>query len=112
MTDMGYVSKYDRTFISFINRKYQKNKVDFKTWDDYALWLYYKICKCNTDFYYRKLEKDVWEYSDWQTGSPREREKKISDNEWKIMEKDKYGLYKDENYVEFLKRNEWKYDKN
>lgn len=105
---MGYVSKYNRTFVSFINHKYAKYKTDFKTWDDYALWLYYRKCMCNTMLYYKMLEKDIWEYSDWQTGSPREREKMENNDDWKKLEKDRYELYQDENYVEFLKRNEWK----
>jgi hypothetical protein len=54
------------------------------------------------------LEKDTWEYSDWQTGSSREREKIKQGDDWKELEKDKYGLYKDEKYVKFLRRNEWK----
>lgn len=102
---MGYVSRYNRTFISYINKKYKRHKVDFKYWDDYVIWLYYKLCRCNTELYYKILEKDIWEYSDWQTGSPRENEK--FNDDWKEMEKDRYGLYQNENYVEYLKRNEW-----
>ena len=97
---MGYISKYDTTFINFINKKYKKN---FKYWDDYALWLYYKRLYCNADLYYRNIEKDLWEYSDWQTGSPRENEGK--NEEWKKMEKDPFGLYKgDDKYMQFLKK--------
>lgn len=103
---MGYISKYDRTFISFINLRYKRYRVDFKYWDDYAMWLYYMFCKCNTISYYKRLEQDLWDFSDWQTGSPRENEKKNDD--WKKMEKDKYHLYKNDKYVEYLKRNEWK----
>lgn len=102
---MGYVSKYNRNFVSYINNKYKRYKVDFKTWDDYAMWLYYKQCQGKTTLYYKMLEKDIWEYSDWQTGSPREREKMNDD--WKKLEKDKYKFYKNDNYVEFLRRNEW-----
>ena len=108
---MAYVSKYNRTFISFINHKYARHKVNFKNWDDYVIWLYYKFCMCNTMFYYKMLEKDIWEYSDWQTGSSREQEKKQNGESWKNLEKDRYDLYKNENYVEFLKRNEWFNDK-
>lgn len=104
---MGYISKYDRTFISFVNNKYIKYKVNFKNFDDYIIWLYYKYCMSNTGFYYMMLEKDMWAYSDWQTGSAREQEKNQNGNKWKDMEKDKYGLYQNDKYVEFLKRNEW-----
>lgn len=104
---MGYISKYDTKVITFLNRKYRKYKVNFEFFDDYMLWLYYKFCKCNTEFYYCKLEKDLWDYSDFQTGTPREKEK-MSDN-WKKVVKDKYGLYKnDDKYVEYLKKTEWK----
>lgn len=109
---MGYISRYDRTFISFINKKYSRYKVDFKTWDDYAIWLFYKYSLSCTNIYYSVLEKDIWAYSDWQTGSPRDRERLQLNDSWKLPEKDKYGLYKDDKYVEYLKRSEWKNDKN
>ena len=48
------------------------------------------------------LDNDVWEFSDFQTGSPREKEK--LDENWKEMEKDPYGLYKDDDYVFFMTR--------
>lgn len=108
MKKMGYKSKYNRTFISFLNHKYARHKVEFETWDDYVMWLYYKQCRCDKNLYYKMLEKDTWEYSDWQTGSSREREKIKQGDDWKELEKDKYGLYKDEKYVKFLRRNEWK----
>ena len=97
---MGYISKYDTTFINFVNKKYKKC---FRYWDDYVLWLYWKKLQCNREMYYITIEKELWEYSDWQTGSPRENEGKNDD--WKKMEKDSYGLYKgDDKYMEFLKK--------
>lgn len=98
---MGYISKYDNKFINFINRKYAKYNTEFRYFDDYIVWLYYKFCMCNEEFYYKKLEDDIWQYSDWQTGSPRENEKK--DNNWKELEKDKFNLYNSDDYVEYLK---------
>lgn len=97
---MGYISKYDTTFINFVNKKYKKC---FRYFDDYILWLYYKKLQCNEVMYYRTLEKDLWAFSDWQTGTPRENESK--NNDWKKMEKDPFGLYKgDDKYVSFLRR--------
>lgn len=77
---MGYISKYDTKFITFINRRY---KSDFKYFDDYILWLYYHKCCNNTEKYYMRLEKDVWDYSNFQTGSPRERGRKLSEASYK-----------------------------
>ena len=37
---MSYISKYDRKFVSFMNRKYKEHKVHFEFIDDYRLWLY------------------------------------------------------------------------
>jgi hypothetical protein len=73
---MGYISKYDTRFITFINRKYSS---DFKYFDDYVIWLFYKKCNNNTENYYTRLEKDIWEYSNFQTGSPRERGRKLNE---------------------------------
>ena len=64
---MGYISKYDTTFINFVNKKYKKC---FRYWDDYVLWLYWKKLQCNREMYYITIEKDLWEYSDWQTALP------------------------------------------
>ena len=101
---MGYISKIDTKFITFVNRKYKKK---FNYFDDYILWLYYIKCKCKDSMYYTFIEKDLWEYSDFQTGSPRENE--LKNNDWKNIEKDPYGLYKgDDKYVEYLKRAVWK----
>lgn len=108
-TIMGYISKYDTNFITFVNRKHRKS---FEFFDDYILWLYYIHCKMNTNLYYKILEKDIWDFSDWQTGTPRDKEKK--DDSWQKKVFDKYGLLKDDSkYVEYLKRNEWdKWKKN
>lgn len=69
---MSYISKIDTKFITFINRKYNK---DFKYFDDYILWLY--DSKPNEGEYYAQLEKDLWEYSDYQTGTPRSKGRKV-----------------------------------
>ena len=107
---MGYLSKYDTKFVTFINRKYSKYKVNFEFFDDYILWLFYKHCRMNTNIYYKILEKDIWDFSDWQTGTPRDREK--NDDSWKEVVYDRYGLLKDDDkYVEWLKRKEWHNDK-
>ena len=74
---MGYISKIDTKFITFINRKYSKSlKKTFDYFDDYALWLY--DIKGNDEDYYAQLEMDLWEYSDYQTGTPRDRTRKRS----------------------------------
>ena len=102
---MSYISKYDTKFITFVNKKYNKN---FKFFDDYILWLFYKRSS-SEGIYYRMLEKDIWDYSDMQTGTPREHER-LNDN-WKKKEKDPYGLYNgNENYLYAL-RSMWKNDK-
>lgn len=69
---MGYISRYDLKFTTFLNRKYKKYKVFFTYFDDYILWLYYELCKSNEEEYYSKLEDDIWEYSNWQTGKPKD----------------------------------------
>ena len=66
---MSYISKIDTKFITFINRKYG---MTFNYFDDYILWLY-KAKNDDKDKYYSQLEKDLWEYSDFQTGKPRDR---------------------------------------
>lgn len=75
---MGYISKYDTKFINFVNRKY---KTDFEFFDDYILWLYYDYFNRNEEKYYKQLEKDLYEYSDFQTGKERDMRGKL--NEWK-----------------------------
>lgn len=76
---MGYISKYDRTFLSFVNKKYKLFKVNFEFFDDYILWLY-DICELNDKCYYNHLEKDLWEYVEFQTGSERDKRGKLNDN--------------------------------
>lgn len=98
---MGYISKYDNKFVNFVNKKYIKYNTEFRYFDDYIVWLFYKFCRCNEEFYYKKLEEDIWQYSDEQTGTPRENEK--NNNRWKELEKDNFGLYNNENYIEYLK---------
>ena len=68
---MGYISKYDTKFITFINRKY---KTSFDYFDDYGLWLYDKFV--NDEEYYCQLEKDIIEYSNFQTGLPKDKIRK------------------------------------
>lgn len=69
---MTYISKYDTKFVTFLNRKYKKYNVFFTYFDDYILWLYYEKLKCNEKKYYQELEDDIWEYSNWQTGKPKD----------------------------------------
>ena len=78
--NMGYISKYNRTFLSFVNRKYSLYKVNFEFIDDYRLWLFYDVCLKNEKLYYKKMEKDLADYSDFQTGRERDKRGKISDN--------------------------------
>ena len=68
---MGYISKVDTKFITFVSRKYDRA---FDYFDDYAVWLY--EYKSNNDEYYAQLEMDLWEYSDYQTGTPRDKTRK------------------------------------
>ena len=75
---MGYISKFDTKFITFVNRKYDKA---FDYFDDYVVWLYMQ--KKDETTYYAQLEMDLWEYSDFQTGKPRDntRNKGVSNEE-------------------------------
>lgn len=78
---MGYISKYDRTFLSYMNRKYNKYNTEFEFFDDYILWLYYQYCKENEVKYYKQLEKDLWNYVEFQSGKERNMRGKM--NDWK-----------------------------
>lgn len=69
---MGYISKYDRTFLSFISRKYNDYRVRFEFFDDYVLWLFYDYSKENEEFYYRQLEDDLKDYVKFQNGKERD----------------------------------------
>lgn len=74
---MGYIRKSDITFIIYMNRKYKDYQVGFEFIDDYLLWVYEELCHFNEIFYYQKLEEDLAEYSDFQTGKEREMKEKL-----------------------------------
>ena len=76
---MGYISRYDRTFLSFMNKKYKRYKVNFEFFDDYILWLY-ELYDSNELNYYRELEKDLWDYVEFQSGKEREKRGKLNDD--------------------------------
>ena len=78
---MAYVSKYDRTFISFMNKKYKNHSVCFEFIDDYRLWLYEDYCVYDSILYYKQMEKDLKEYRDFQTGKERDKRGKL-DGKW------------------------------
>lgn len=78
---MGFISKYDRTFLSYVSKKYKYFKVSFDFFDDYILWLY-DMCKSDEEEYYHRLEKDLWEYVEFQSGKERNKRGKLNDN-WK-----------------------------
>lgn len=59
---MEFVSKYNLTFIKFVNKKYDKK---FQTFDSYSLWLY-ETEDCKNSRYYDKLEEDLKEYCNYQ----------------------------------------------
>ena len=59
---MEFISKYNLTFINFVNRKYNKK---FKSFDEYGLWLYEEKEFSNSR-YYDDLEQDLKEYCDYQ----------------------------------------------
>lgn len=60
---MEFISKYNLTFVKFINKKYNKH---FKDFEQYGLYLF-ELNNCNDNDYYYQLEKDIREYSDFQT---------------------------------------------
>ena len=68
---MGYISKLDTKFITFMNRKYGTS---FRCFETYSEWLY-KAKNYDKNHYYSQLENDLWEYSDFQTGSLRSKER-------------------------------------
>jgi len=78
---MSYISKYDTKFLTFMNRKYSIYKVAFEFFDDYVMWLYYDHCKSSKVKYYKALEKDLWEYVEFQSGKEREVRGKL-DGKW------------------------------
>lgn len=69
---MKYISKYDTKFLTFMNRKYKDYKVQFEFFDDYILWLYYDLFKKSDSLYYKQIEKDLWEYVEFQSGKERQ----------------------------------------
>lgn len=83
---MAYISKYDTKFLTFMNRKYKKFNVNFEFFDDYILWLYYDYFGGNDRFYYKQLEKDLWDYSDFQTGQERDVRGKL-EGRWDVEKK-------------------------
>lgn len=78
---MGYISKYDLRFLTFMNRKYKEHKVNFEFIDDYRLWLYEDYCVYDEVAYYKQLEQDIAEYSDFQTGKERDKRDRL-DSRW------------------------------
>lgn len=80
---MGYISKYNTKFLTLMNRKYKKYNVNFEFYDDYILWLYYDLYNTNVVKYYRQLEKDLWEYVEFQNGKERDKRDKL-DSRWEV----------------------------
>ena len=76
---MGFISRYDRTFLSFMNKKYRFYKINFEFFDDYILWLY-DMCDSNELEYYHRLEKDLCEYVEFQSGKERDKRGRLNDN--------------------------------
>lgn len=76
---MSYISKYDTKFLTFMNRKYSAYRVAFDFFDDYAMWLYYDLCNSNKIQYYKTLEKDLWDYIEFQSGKEREVRGKLNE---------------------------------
>lgn len=64
-----------------MNRKYKKYNVHFDFYDDYILWLYYDYFDKNEVSYYKQLEKDLWEYVDFQSGREKDKRGKL-DGRW------------------------------
>ena len=67
-------------YIDFMNKRYARELIRrdmpfFRYWDDYALFLFEDLCNMNEEKYYELLEEDIKLYSDFQTGTERERER-------------------------------------
>lgn len=77
---MGFISKLDTKFVTFMNRKYHDHNVCFEFIDDYRLWLYEDYCVYDSTLYYKQMEKDLQEYSDFQTGRERDKRGKLDGN--------------------------------
>ena len=54
---MEFISKYNETFLTNVNRKYQKK---FRTFDEYSLFLF-ELTEDELEYYYQ-LEEDIKEY--------------------------------------------------
>ena len=78
---MGYISKYNLSFLTLMQRKYIMYHKVFKYIDDYLLFLYEEYCHKNTREYYKQLEQDIIFYSNRQTGVEREQAGKL-DGSW------------------------------
>ena len=76
---MGYISRYDTKFLTFVNRKYKEFKVNFEFYDDYIVWLYYDLYHGDDDLYYHQIEKDLWEYVEFQSGRERDKRGRLDD---------------------------------
>lgn len=59
---MEFISKYNMTFIRYVNKKYNKR---FKSFDDYGLYLWDKHYNKTHEYYYA-LEADLKEYCEFQ----------------------------------------------
>lgn len=59
---MEFISKYNMTFIKFVNRKYNKK---FKSFDDYGLYIWEKTEYHNLQYYY-VIEEDLKDYCVFQ----------------------------------------------
>ena len=78
---MSYISRFDTKFLTLMNRKYKEYNVNFEFFDDYILWLYYDYYKKDIEKYYKQLEKDLWEYVDFQSGKERDKRDRLTVNE-------------------------------
>lgn len=58
---MEFVSKYNLTFIKFVNKKYNKK---FQNFEDYTLYLFEKTS--DEVYYYYELEEDLKDYCKYQ----------------------------------------------
>lgn len=58
---MEFISKYNLTFLSSVNRKYNKR---FRTFDEYSLYVF-ELTSNEIEYYYQ-LEEDLKEYCEYQ----------------------------------------------
>lgn len=58
---MEFISKYNLTFITSVNRKYNKK---FRNFDEYSLYIF-ELTKNEIEYYYQ-LEEDLKEYCNYQ----------------------------------------------